>query len=284
MNAYEQLELIREMVVESSASHWRDYELLARLNAAQRRLALYVGQQPGGWLIKRDTVTPSSSEITWPSDCAKPIYLEEVSSGRPVPFSTAVMDRRVSRLAGTNLYSGAVEAYFKRKTIVVNQDDYSESCYLWYQMRVPDLHVGTASAGGAASITLDSTDGVDSTDGFGAKAEADYYNNMQIQVVEGTGVGAADTITDYTAARVAAVTGTYSNDSDYGLISMLPEECHELMYHEAALAALSKPAAAVDPKYFEYLGAIVSGLRREFESWISSSFVGSNRTRITEIE
>ena len=275
---------MRELIVESSASHWKDFELLGRLNAAQRRLGLYVGQQPGGWLIARETVTASSSEITWPSDCAKPIYLEEVTSGRPVPFSTAVQDRRVSRLAGTTLYSGAVEAYFKRKTIVVNQDDYSESCYLWYQMRVPDLHVGTADAGGAASITLDDTDGVDSSEGFGAKQEADYYNGVEIQVVEGTGAGAADTITDYTAARVATVTGTYSNDSDYGTISMLPEECHELIYYEAALAALSKPAAAVDPKYFEYLGAIVQGLRREFESWISSHVVGTARTRITEID
>jgi hypothetical protein len=284
LNAYEQIMLLRELVVESSASHWTDFELLGRLNAAQRRLGLYVGMQPGGWLVKSASVTPVASEITWPADCAKPIYLEETTSGRPVPFSTGVAERRVSRLSGSSIYTGVVEAYFERKKIVVNQETYTEAGTLWYQMRIPDLHVGTAAAGAATSITLDETDGIDSTTGFGAKQVADYYNGMQIQVVAGTGAGGPDTISDYTAARVATVTGTYGADSDYGLISMLPEECHELMYYEAALAALSKPAAAVDPKYYEYLKDVVRELKRAFELWISSHVVGTARTRITETE
>lgn len=285
MNCYEQITLLRELIVESGdAAHWKTFELLGRLNAAQRRLCLYIGMQPGGWLIKRTTVTPSDGEISFPSDCSKPVYLEEVSSGKPISFGVTVMDRRMGRVTGTSLYTGFTEAYFTQNTIVVNQSGYAESCYLWYLLRVPDLHLGTASAGAATSITLSSFDGINEEEGFGAKIIADYYNDVPIHLLSGTGAPATDTITDYTTGRVATVTGTYAKGTTYATVSRLPEECHELMYHEAALAALSKPAAAADPKYFEYLEAIVRELKIEFATWISSSHVGTDRVRITEYE
>ena len=284
-NAYEQLVSVRDMIGEETSAQWKDRELLKRLNFSQRRLAQVVSKSAGSWLIKNVPVTPSSSEITWPSDCSKPVYLEETTSGRPIPFSTHVKDRRVSRMTGTTLYLEAVEAYFERGKIVVNQDSYSTACTLWYQIRVPDLHVGTASAGGAASLTLSAHDGAGiSSGGFGARMIADYYNSVGIQVVSGTGAGAPDTITDYSAARVATVTGTYDSDSVYGTISMLPEECWDLMVLETVLAAMTKPSSTVDQQIFGFIRDRWTEANRDFKDWISTQSVGSHRVRVTELE
>lgn len=283
-NAWEHIKTLRDYVGEGTAAQWTDRELLRRLNHTQRRLALVVSKADGDWLVKSVAVTPSNSVITWPADCSKPLYLEETTSGRPVPFATRVMDRRVSRLAGTTLYSGAVEAYFERQKIVVNVDGYGTGGTLWYQERVPDLHVGTAATGAATSITLASNDGAGvSSGGFGAKAIADYYNGAKVEIVSGTGAG-IDTISDYTAARVATVTGTYDTTSVYGTVSKLPEECWSLMELETALMAMTKPSSTLDQQIFGFIRDRWVEQRKEFEGWIESQYIGSHRVRVTELE
>ena len=284
-NAWEHVETIRDYIGEQTGSQWTDRELLKRLNTAQRRLAIAVAKAPGDWLVKSKAVTPSASVIDWPDDCSKPLYLEETSSGNIIEFSTRVMDRRVSRLGGTSLWTGELEAYFERQKIVVNQASYTTACTLWYQERVPDLHVGTASAGGATSITLSARDGEGvSSGGFGAKRITDYYNSAGIQVVSGTGAGAPDTITDYTNARVATVTGTYDSDSVYGTISKLPEECWSLMELEAALMAMTKPSSTIDQEIFGFIKDRWSKQQREFEDWLETQHGASQRVRVTGYE
>ena len=143
------------------------------------------------------------------------------------------------------------------------------------------MHTGTASAGGAASLTFDTTDGTDAT-GTGGRLEADYYNNSKIEIESGTGAG-IDTITDYTAARAATVTGTFSTDSVYGTVSRLPEEGHHLIILEATTMALAKPSSAIDPKYFEYFTAEKKEAWKNFKTWISSRISASNYVRMKEV-
>ena len=283
MNAYRQLLQIRDMIGESTASHWSDRELLGHLNSSQARLRMLVAKSPGGWLTVSASVTPVDSVITWPVDCAKPIYLEETVSGMPIPWGTEVQDRRFSRQSIG--YLDQIEAYQELGKIVINKESYTTACTLWYQIRVPELHVGTASAGGAASITLSAHDGAGvSSGGFGAKKVTSYYVNSYLEVDSGTGEGAQDLITAYTSARVATVSGTYGATSIYGTVSRLPEECHPLMCLEAALLALTKPSAAIDPKYFEFLKNRFDFQDKEFTEWCSTPYIGRKGTRITEIE
>ena len=285
-NAHEHLINMRDSLGEASASHWKDRQLLTQLNKAQSRLGQRIALANGAWLEKSASVTPVASVITLPTDCAKPVYLEETVSGNPIPFSTEVMDRRVSRPAGTTLLAGVTqEAYFQRGSIVVNSTGYTTVCTLWYQMRVPDLHVGTASAGGAASFTLDDNDGEGvSTGGHGAKTITDYYNTVEFKPVSGTGAGAVDTITDYTSGRVATVTGTYSSSTVYGTISKLPEESWDLMELEATMVCLAKPSSVIDPQAFTFLRALLREAREGFDEWISTPFRGGQHTRVTELE
>lgn len=70
--------------------------------------------------------------------------------------------------------------------------------------------IGTATAGGATSITL----------AVGSSDIDDYYNDLSIEITDGTGVGQKANITDYNATtRVATVDVTWSvtpdNTSEY---------------------------------------------------------------------
>lgn len=285
MNALNQITIMRDFLGEASAAHWTDRSLLACLNMAQRRLALKVSKSIGGWLITSASVTPSSSIITLPVDCSKPVYLEETTSGIPIPFHADVFDRRLTRQPSTAFSVGVLEAYPLIGTLEVNKASYSTACTLWYQIRVPDLHVGTAAAGGATSLTMSVYDGVGATSGIGSAKITSYYVNSSLEVMGGTGAGGPVLISAYTSARVATLaSGTYGNDSTYGTISRLPEECHLLMTLEGVLNAIAKPSSALDPKYFEYFRTQWKDLNDEFLTWVADWRASRKGVRITEVE
>lgn len=278
MNAYDMLQDIRANIDEATADHWTDAELLQKLNAAQRKIAMKVSMAPGNWLVKSKNLTPSSGVITLPSDCAKPLYIEEQSSGNPLFFRTTVQDRYHGRESETwanvsDYYSERPAAYTLRATIEINSEGYSTPVTLWYQIRVPDLHTGSSQGGGSAYIQLASD----------AYPQDDYYNNAQIEIVT-SGSEAIDTITDYTKTnRQATVTGTYSASLDYGTISMLPEECHPLIVLDATCLALSKSSGKVDPGIKAEFHEERKQHYKIFNDWISTRIPGAARhTRMTQ--
>ncbi len=287
MNGYEQITTMRDFVGESVAAHWKDRFLLTCLNQVQEKLSQKVAKAPGGWLLTSTSVTPVASVITLPVDCAKPVYLEETVSGNPISWGVEAPERRVSRQPANQLQSSMLEAYRQYGEIVVNRDSYTTACTLWYQFRVPELHVGTASAGSTGTFTMSAYDGVGASDGFGAKVVADYYNNVTYFCTAGTGSGTTGTITDYTAARVATLSATttvYAASSVYATVSRLPEQCHHLMWLEASLMALAKPASLMEKEAWMFLKDRWTEAQNEFIEWISTPHVGSKRTRVTEIE
>jgi hypothetical protein len=277
MNAYDMLQDVRSNINESTARHWTDGEILQKLNYAQRKIAMMVSMQPGNWLISSVAVTPSDGTITLPSNCAKPLYLEETSSGTPVFFKTTVQDRRTSRLVGvqTSFDTGSLEVYPQLDSIVVNESGYATACTLWYQIRVPDLHQGTAAGGGSTYIQLAS----------GAKPLNDYYNDSMIEIVSGTGSHTIDTITDYAKTNLqATVSGTYGSDSVYGTISRLPEEAHPLIVMEGTCLVLIKSSGSLDQKVYGEFRDETKLLWQSTTEWFSSRIPGAGRhTRITDI-
>jgi len=286
MNAYDMLEELRDNVNEATASHWTDATLLRKLNIAQRKVALRVAMAIGNWLISSKLITPSNGLIALPDDCAKPLYMEEYSTGEPIFFKTAVQDRRVSRQCGTQLSaSGSMEAYPLMDYLEVNQDGYANQVRLWYQIRIPDLHTGMANDGGVTQLDLDTTDGADST-GHGARPTDDYYNNVKIEVVSGTGSPAIDTITDYAATnRRCVVTSTYDSTSVYGTIPRgVPEEGHGLIILEATCLALAKPSSVMSPEVFKNFQTIKKEHWSEFRDFISTRLITARHTRITHWE
>lgn len=269
MNAYRMMEDLRDNVVESSAAHWDDAEILRKMNKSQRKAATIVLSSQGDWLLKSKAVTPVASVITLPDDCAKPVYMENATNNVEIPITGTVREREMS--------DGYIDAYFVGNTLVINTDDYTEGVTLWYQRRVPNLHFGTAGTGsGASALVLDANNEPSMVD--------DYYNDMVVEVITAAGADIRSTISDYTFADFTAVitgTPTAANDT-YGLISALPEECMQFIIADATCALLAKPGSSLDPKYFEFFLEERKWAARDMRSFLSTRLHGGTRSRTRE--
>lgn len=276
MNTKYMIDIIRDMIGEATAAQWSDLNLLFRLNMVQSSLAQKIAMTPGQWLIKSVDLTPVASVITLPSDLSKPLYMEEKTSGRKLDWISSVADRRPTRSSNPTLDTYSREAYMLANTIEVNEVNYSTEVTLWYQFRIPDLHFGTASGGGASSLNLEASKA--------ANVNNDYYNSSQIETISGTGAPTLDTITDYVGStRVCTVTGTYDNTTVYGTISRLPEEAHNLLVYETALLALTKPSSTIDEKVFAFLSSMTRDAKKILVEWMSSRVLAGQRVAIREI-
>jgi len=278
MNAYQMLEAVREGIGEATPNHWSDKELVRGLSIAQQKVGILVQEQNEEWLLKKSSsLTPSSSIITMPDDCLKPAYLEEVASGKSIPITGGVAERRLTRIPGITIYSGYLDAYVLGDTIEVNQDGYAEAVYLWYIPRVIDLLAGTASAGEATGLTLEA--------GSYFVPQDDYYNGTNFEVSGGTGIGNEDTISDFDGGTyVCTVTGTYSADSIYGSVSVLPRETHGLIVAEAVLRALSKPGSNARQETWQFCHEERKDLRNSLLDLLASRSAIHSHVRTTEYD
>ena len=140
----------------------------------------------------------------------------------------------------TGSYSGNEFLYYwYGNTIVCDASSFSDTLTLWYYSRCRDITMGKASAGEAKSITLATS----------ARLEADYYNGMKIDNITDD---STDTITDYSAARAATITGTGAADDYYGLVSELPEFFHHLIAPRTIIMMKSLPQSPVKPSPADY--------------------------------
>ena len=273
-NAYDFLQLLRDNVGEGTASHWSDLNLLRRLNQAYYETARLISMSSGQWLVKSATVTPSSSVITLPDDCSKPVYLED-ANGSPVRWLTSVGQRRVSRSFGSGYdSSSAREAYPLMDTIELNESGYSSACTLWYQQRVVDLQTGTASAGDDLSLTFQAS--------MRARQVADYYNGTTIEVISGTGPGIY-TIDDYTSASVCTLSASsFDTDSVYGTVPVTPQETNDVIILRATLLAMSKPSSNMDEKVFQMFSNDFRDAKKDLKEWIENRVIENTGVEIGE--
>lgn len=278
INAYEVFKQVRANIGESEESFWTDRELLMNINQAQSIVASKFVEGVGDWLVKSSVLTPSSSVVTLPDDCAKPVYLEEYSTGRPIGLNLSVRERRLTRPEGVTLWGGTLEAYLLKDSIEINQDSYTEQVELWYEQRVPDLHFGTGgSASGSNALEFESD--------LWPALTNDYYNLSYLRVYDGTGEGTRAQITDYVGStRVATVSGTFGADSVYGTESVLPSEALSAITLHATVLSMAKPGAALDPKYFDYFLGQAKKAMDWLDYWVENRAVGTSRVRTTELE
>jgi len=263
------LEMVRENIGEETASHWTDLNLLRRLNISQRKVALMLSMSGGGWLIESADVTPVASLISYPANCSKISYIEVKATEQVIHFLPSIKGRSVNR----DYSRTGLEIYPVMDGLMVNEDDYTEEVTVWYQRRIPDLHTcgisDYADAGGATSLTL--------TSALNPVREVDYYNDAEIEIVSGTGSTLRTSITDYTAAGVCTIaTGTFSTDTVYGTISMIPEEMHPYIVWDATVSALMRPGATMDEKVISYYMQEARDAKQIVEEWIESRNVGAD--------
>jgi len=272
LNAYQMMQDIRSSLNEATASHWADLEILRKLNKAQRKVAIKCSMS-GDWFMAKATITPSSSLVTLPTDCVKPIYLERSSDGTELPFHLTVRERQLTRTTEITLDALGPDAYMYGDYIEINQDSFSDSVILWYEKRIPDLHFGTGgSSSGSNALHFQTTNIPVPRD--------DYYNGVYVSITAGTGALTRALISDYAGSTgVATVTGTFSSDSIYGTETLLPQEAIPAVVLLATSELLAKPSAAIDPKYWEYLRMELKDTMGDLEGFLSTRLKNSNRIR-----
>lgn len=279
MNTLDMRDMLRDYIGEATASYWTNLNLLRRLSFSQAKVARMVAKSPGQWLVTSKSVTPVASVITLPSDCARPVYLEQTSNNEPIMFMASVRYRASNRRTLTDTRNVAFrEAYPIIDAIEVNQASYTSACTLWYELLVPNLHCGTAQSGsGASALELD--DAAESAGGTGRAIVLldDYYNNSIIEVVDQTSgiVDIRSTISDYASStHVATITGTPASGDSYGTVSRLPEFTHDLIVMEATVLALMKPSSILDKDVLRFYIDELRRLRGDVEGWLASRSPG----------
>lgn len=238
-NAYEILSDVRRGINAYSTAYvqgtdttsaFSNAEIMKHINRAQWWLFNMMLLNDPQLFFKSTSLTPSSNTLTMPSDFFRLRRLENASKYEI--FKETLDEKVVENEAGTGRHF-----YWKGGQIILDDVSYTEAVTLYYISRPRELEMGVSSAGGALSVTLAST----------AKAVADYYNDI---VIENITDGTVDTISDYTAARVATVANTWASSKYYGTVSELPVHIHHLIASRALLTmkatykSLEKPSVA----------------------------------------
>lgn len=210
---------------------FQNSSLMRKINDAQRHIwAVLFARMPHLFLTST-SLTGTSSVYTLPSDFYKLRRFENSDKVKINPIS--VDEKHIANYDGNKyLY------YRKGNTLVIDKDSVTDAHTLWYFKRVRDLDQGKATAGAASSITLAAT----------ARKEADYYNNM---VIEDITADLTSTISDFSNARVATITGTAAANDYYGIVSELPEDFHHLIAPLALIMAKQQLKAPERPGSLE---------------------------------
>lgn len=275
MNAYQMKTDLRGFLGEATATHWTDLMILNALNRSQKKLYKKMSMAGNDWFTKRSAaLTPSSSQVSLPTDCAKPVYMEEVVSKQKIYFNQSVMNRRLLRQ--TEALVSEVYGFLLEDVIEINQDNFTKQVYLWYERTCPGLHFGTAAAGGSTSLTLEASANASRVD--------DHYNGLIIEVESGTGAGTRTTIDDYDGSTLVCTTaaGTFGSDSVYGMVPIIPEAGYEALFFDAFNQLLVKPAGVIRPETIQWATREARETMRVFEDWISSRSKASRYNQITE--
>ena len=208
-----------------TSGKFQNSELIRHINNAQNHLWSILFNQFPEYFLTSASLSVSASVATLPSDCWRIKQILDSDGYNVNPIN--VNQKHIASQQGSgHLY------YRYGNTIRIDADSVTETMTLWYYSRCRELDTGMTSAGGATSATLATS----------AKAILSYYNNMKIEnITDSTN----DTITAYTAARVATVTNTWAASKYYGIVSDLPEVIQPLIAQRAILTMKQSPRVPV---------------------------------------
>ena len=244
-NCYAILSSVREGLNEYSTAWVQGTEigsytnryLIGKINAAQRFIHSLVARRVKSYSLKSATLTAVSSVYTLPSDFGRLLYFKDSDGNKISPISPADITPTAS--AGSPYHY-----YRKGNTLVLDEAGSTSTATLLYVKKPRDITTGMASAGGALSITLATT----------AEPVADYYNDMTIENITQSWT---DTISDYSAARVATIAATAAASDYYGIVPDIPEPFHYLIAPKAVALVraehglAAKKRVTVDESWFE---------------------------------
>jgi len=208
----------------------------------------------------------------------RPVYVEEVTSGRVIPIRGTIRERSGRGFPG---YGGVTEAYLIGNYIEINIDNFGNTCYLWYQPSVVDLASGTCQTGtGTTSVCFDLANFPSGVD--------DYYNGVRLHVwdITSNALNFNGLITNYTGltgiATIADAAAAPAALDKYGTVSPLPEEVHNLIIMRATVKAIAKPSSTFEKELFSFYRAELKKEEEDVEAFLMSRLGDSTYTRITD--
>ncbi len=209
--------------------------IMDQINDSQKHLYMILMKVIPEAFLTSVSLTGSDSVFTLPANYGKVLEFRDENGSR--------VYRAGSRAVPAPRSGASKKQYYQEgNTFVVFQSGVTSTYTLWYYKKPREIHAGLASAGGALSITLDSTY---------AKLLADYYNGMLFENVTDDSV---DTISDYSSARVATITGTGATSDYYGIVSEIPEYAWHLIAPRAAMLCKERhPASQEKPGPLEVM-------------------------------
>lgn len=250
MNIYHMVEMVRSLtgqqaptgsIPSRTGGYLDDQEIVRFINLQQDKLMNRIQAYKRGHLVKSSTFGFTSGEYELPVYVkGRPVHIrrEDQGSGK---IRNPQEDLGTSWFYESDLHLPGkehIEYYDNTLRAVPSPGTTGASAFrMWYNWRLPWLHWGTATAGGATTITLESNLWVDRRN--------DYYNGVYLEIVSGTGAneGRAE-ITDYTGLTRVATWTTPSTTPDatsiYAMISPIPEQFHMILIYEAAKLARIK--------------------------------------------
>lgn len=184
--------------------------IVEKINAAIRELYTIISRRVPGLFLEETNLTAVSSVFTLPWDFGKLIYFKD-NEGRKVSEISEDRRRFTQSTGSKRLYRRV------GNTLVLDQAGASDTYTLVYKRKPRKIHHGLVVAGSALSMTF----------GSAAPKIADYFNGMTVENVTADWV---DTVSDYTALRVATIAAQSPTKNDaYGLVPEIPEWAHLLI-------------------------------------------------------
>lgn len=207
---------------------FRNDFIVTQINRAIRDLFALIARRKPNEFLKEQSLTAVNSVFTLPADYGKLILFRD-DYGRKV-YPIEQVERRLAEQTGSErLY------YQKGRTLVLDRAGITSTYTLIYKSKPREIHLGKAQAGGVGSITLAPKSSI---------LTADHYNGMTIEDVT---ADFASEIIDYTAARVATITGTAVAGDLYGLVPEIPEWSHGLIAPKATIYCKLLPSSKEPP-------------------------------------
>ena len=216
------------------------------INRAQARIHAALSRRLPGHFIKKVEITGVNSVFALPWDFGA---LSELRNSDGI--KVIQVDHRSEPSSGAE---GSSSFYYRQgNTLVTPKSGISETWTLWYRTKPRDVHSGACGAAGAGTTTF----------GTLAKGIADYYNGM---TVENVTLPHYAEVTGYTAAKVATVSGTFTESTHYyGLVSELPEPFHRLIAPLAVMIAKDTHPASQErttrPEVEQWADDLVEAIR-----------------------
>lgn len=192
-----------------------DY-IVEKINKAIRELYVLIIRRVPDLFIEETILTAVDSVFTLPWNFGKLVYFKN-GQGHQV-FEMDQWQRKLTNGTGSKFLYRRVG-----NTLILDRSGVGEAYTLIYKRKPRKIHHGLVVAGASTSMTFCRD----------APKIADYFNGM---TVENETADWVDTISDYTADRIATIAAeTPAKNEAYGLVPEIPEWAHMLIGPRASL-------------------------------------------------